>query len=105
MVALFVTTGGLISTHIGFERSANIAVEETLEQDQYGNLELVKVQAGFNVEPFFVQPTGVTVTVPRPTDQQHPTLGSHSRQRIIARTDRTPIVRVEFVESQRAPSA
>lgn len=103
LLGLFVSAGGLISTHIGFERSANIAVEDTLAQEQYEDLELVRVQAGFNSGPVFSQPQEVTVTVRRPPDRSYSELSDRIRQRIITRTDREPIVQVEFMDSQRSP--
>jgi uncharacterized hydrophobic protein (TIGR00341 family) len=100
---LFITAGGVLSTHIGFERSANIAVEETLAQDQYDDLELVGIQAGFNPGPSFSQSQEVTVTVRRPSNQAYPDLSGKIRDQIIEKTDREPTVHVEFIESQRTP--
>lgn len=104
LVVLFVTTGILISTHMDFERSANVAVEETLAQEGYDDLELVRVQAAFNLGPFSDQPQEVTVEIRRQSNEQFPRLSSAIREQIMAATDREPIVQVEFVESQRAPT-
>jgi uncharacterized hydrophobic protein (TIGR00341 family) len=103
LLLLFVSAGGLISTHIAFERSANIAVEETLDHDQYEDLELVRVQSGFNVGPVASETQEVTVTVRSNAGGEYPGLSNQLRQQILAETDREPVVTVEFVESQRAP--
>jgi uncharacterized hydrophobic protein (TIGR00341 family) len=103
LLCLFVTAGGLITTHVAFERSANIAVEQTLAEDEFDGVELVSVQSEFNARPYFSQPQEVTVVVRRQSDQRYPELSSRIRQGILSETDREPIVHVEFVESQRAP--
>ncbi|SEP32115.1 hypothetical protein SAMN04487948_1506 [Halogranum amylolyticum] len=83
LVVLFATAGGVLSTHIGFERSANIAVEQTLAKDQYDELELEGVQAVFNPGPLFSESQEVTVTVRRPSNQNYAKLSGQLRQRII----------------------
>lgn len=105
LLVLFVTAGGLISTHIGFEQSANLAVEETLATDEYADLELVGVESGFNLGPFGTEAQEVTVTVRGQAGDEYPGLSAAIRERIVATTDREPTVHVEFVESQRAPPA
>lgn len=104
LIALFVTAGVVVSTHVSFERSANIAVEETLSQEQYEDLELVRIQSGFDVQPFVWEPQEVTVTVRAPMDQRYPGLSRRIRQQIIAETNREPVVHVVFVGTQRSPS-
>lgn len=103
LIALFVTAGGVISTHVDSERATNVAVEETLAEDQYEQLELVRVQSKFSVEPFSSEAREVIITVRGPADQEYPDLSSDIRERIIAATDQEPIVQVEFVSSQRTP--
>ncbi|MFC5367626.1 TIGR00341 family protein [Salinirubrum litoreum] len=98
-----VLVGGLVSTHVTFEQSANAAVEETLAQEQYEDLELVRVQSAFNPGPLSGQPQEVTVTVRGPVGQTFPEVSDRIRDRLIAETDREPVVRVEFVTSQRSP--
>jgi uncharacterized hydrophobic protein (TIGR00341 family) len=104
LLVLFVTAGGLITTHVAFERSANIAVEETLGQDEYDEIELVRVQSEFNARPYFAQPQEVTVVVRRQSDEGYPRLSDRIRKGLLSTTDRDPIVHVEFVESQRSPA-
>lgn len=102
LLALFVVAGGAVSTHIAFERSANVAVEETLAQDRYEDLELVGVSAGFNPTPMFEERQEVTVTIRRPASESFPEVSNEIQDRLVEETGREPIVRVEFVESQRA---
>ncbi len=104
LLVLFVTAGGLISTHVAFEQTANVAVEETLEQNEYEDLELAGVQAEFHLGAPFSQPQEVTVTVRRSSDQSHPRLSDQIRQRLATQTDRKPTIRVVFIESQRSPN-
>ncbi|SFR45456.1 TIGR00341 family protein [Halogeometricum rufum] len=103
LLVLFAAAGGVLSTHIGFERDANVAVEETLDRGGYEDLELVGVQAGFNPGPPFAESQAVTVTVRTPADETYPDLSRRIRDRITSKTDREPTVTVEFVDSQRFP--
>jgi uncharacterized hydrophobic protein (TIGR00341 family) len=103
LAVLFVVAGGAVSTHIAFERSANLAVENTLDEGRYETLELVGVSAEFNQEYVFDGRQTVTVTVRRPAAEEFPELSRQVRQRIADRTGRNPVVVVEFVEGQRAP--
>lgn len=104
LLAVFATTGGVLWTHISFNHAANTAVEETLSQDRYDELELVEVQAAFNPGPRFAESQQVTITVRRPADGDYPRLSERIRRRMTAETDREPTVIVEFVESQRTPA-
>ena len=104
LLVLFATAGGVITTHIQFERATNIAVEDTLAQEQYTNVELMSVQAPFNAGPIASQPQEITVTVRIPSDGQFPALSGNIRSQITAETTREPVVLVEFVRSQRTPA-
>lgn len=104
LLVVFVTTGALIATHIDFDRSANVAVEETLSQEEYAGLELVRVHTGFDLGPFSTRPQEVTVEVRRQSNAWYPELSSTIREQIEAATGREPIILVKFVESQRAPA-
>ena len=92
----------MVSTHVSSERTANIAVEQTLAQEEYEELELVLVRLTFSAEPFFTDPQEVIVTVRAPGDQEYPGLSEQIRERIIATSDREPIVTVDIVGSQQS---
>ncbi|MDS0298576.1 TIGR00341 family protein [Halogeometricum sp. S1BR25-6] len=103
LLVVFVTAGGAVWTHVSFNHSANVAVEQALSQERYDRLELVGVQVGFNPGPRFAESQQVTVTVRRPTDESYPKLSERLRRQIVAQSDREPTVVVEFVASQRTP--
>ena len=102
VIALFASAGGLVWTHVSFEQSANIAVEETLAQERYDELELIGVNTAFSPALFSTQHQRITVTIRRPAGQPFPHISSEIRVRTRSATDRDPIVLVEFVESLRA---
>ena len=104
LVSLVVTAGGVVSTHVTSERTANIAVEQTLAQEEYEELELVLVRLTFSAEPFFPDPQEIIVTVRAPADQEYPGLSEQIRERIVATSDREPIVAVNIVGSQQSPA-
>lgn len=102
LLVLFFVAGTAVTTHIAFERSANVAVEEALSQDQYKQLELVSVSASFNPEPISGSQQEVTITIRRPASKSYPDVSNAIRERLLSKTDRKPVVLVEFVESQQA---
>ncbi len=102
LLVLFVTAGGAIATHVGFERSVNQAVGETLEQQQYHSLALMEVQTEFNERMVSKQPQKVTVVVSRPPDQNFPKASTQLKKRIATGTNREVTVEVEFVERQKS---
>jgi uncharacterized hydrophobic protein (TIGR00341 family) len=102
LLVLFVTAGGAVATHVGFERSVNQAVGETLEQQQYQSLALMEVQTEFNERMVSNQPQKVIVVVSRPPDQNFPKASTQLKKRIATRTNREVTVEVEFVERQKS---
>lgn len=97
---LFVTAGGAVSTHVSFERSVNDAVDQTLNQQQYHELELMEVRTEFNAALLSNQSQKVTVVLNRPPDQNFPQVSKQLKNRISAKTGRDVTVSVEFVEHQ-----
>ncbi|WP_435064220.1 TIGR00341 family protein [Halobaculum sp. EA56] len=102
LLAVFVATGGLVASQIGFERQANDAAGDVLGQDRYAELDLVSLSAEFRVGGP-VEAGGdrtVTVVVSRPADRGYPQLSRALSRRIGAATGRSVAVTVEFVEQQ-----
>ncbi|WP_458189849.1 TIGR00341 family protein [Haladaptatus sp. NG-WS-4] len=100
LLLLFVTAGGAVSTHVAFERSVNVAVGETLGQQQYDELALLEVRTQFNDDMLSNRPQEVTVVVRRPPDKDFPRLDDQPKERISAKTGRKVTVSVEFIERQ-----
>jgi uncharacterized membrane protein len=102
LTVLFVTAGGAVSTHVGFEQSVNEVVGKTLDQQQYKELALLEVRAEFNQGILSNNPQEVTVVVKRPPDQNFPRVSKQLKNRISAKTGRHVTVSVEFVDRQQA---
>jgi len=88
--------------HLAFVRTANDAVETTLEGDDYERLELVSVTASYNGQGVFDEPETVTVTLTRTTDRDYSGLTREIRRRVTERADQPVVVRVRFLDYERA---
>ncbi|QCJ48317.1 DUF389 domain-containing protein [Haloprofundus sp. MHR1] len=99
---IFVGAGGLLVGQIGFDNDVNTAVEQVLEDDQYGELELTSMQTEVGMARHFGQTPEVTVVVLRPADESYPNLAETLRERIRQETGRDVAVSVEFREGQQA---
>jgi uncharacterized hydrophobic protein (TIGR00271 family) len=88
--------------HLAFVRAANDAVETTLEGDDYERLELVSVTASYNGQGAFDEPETVTVTLTRTTDRDYSGLTREIRRRVTERADQPVVVRVRFLDYERA---
>ncbi|WP_266083356.1 TIGR00341 family protein [Haladaptatus caseinilyticus] len=102
LLVLFVTAGGAVSTHVGFEQSVNEVVGETLSHQQYQELTLMEVRAEFNQGILSNNPQEVTVVVKRPPGQNYPRVSEQLKNRISTKTGRQVTVSVEFVDRQQA---
>ncbi|MFB6079578.1 MAG: DUF389 domain-containing protein [Haloferacaceae archaeon] len=98
--AVVVGAGGLVASHVAFERDANRVASDVLAEDRYADLELVSVRAAFEGEPPFsvTERKEVTVVVGRPADRNFPVLARTIGERLEADTSRDVTVVLEFVE-------
>lgn len=94
-----VGVGTLTYGHVTSERTANTAVQDTLEQPQYSDLDLVQVRSEFVGLSSTVGVPGVTVTVSRSSNERYPELASDLEERIEDRTGTDVNVRVRYRES------
>ncbi|QLG62342.1 DUF389 domain-containing protein [Halorarum salinum] len=97
---LVLAPGLLIADHVAFENEANDAVEATLEEPRYQELELVSTHVEFvsgtsESESFMV-------VVARPAGEPYPELADRLRDAVRERTGETPTVEVEFVDRNRS---
>ncbi|WP_224449780.1 DUF389 domain-containing protein [Haloprofundus salilacus] len=101
LAGIFVGAGGLLVGQIAFDNDVNTAVEDVLEQEQYGELELTSMRAEVGMVRYFGQTPEITVVVMRPADESYPDLASTIRERIRQETGYDVAVAVEFREGQR----
>ena len=95
LVASFAGAVVLSADQTTFERDANRAVVETLDDPRYERINLVGVRA---TAPLVGGEYGVTVVVERPADRSYPQLAERFERAIAERTGETVPVDVEFVE-------
>jgi uncharacterized hydrophobic protein (TIGR00341 family) len=98
LLAVFAGSIALTADQMTFERDASRAVVETLDSDEYAELNLVGVRA---TTPLVDGGYGVTVVVERPADSPYPGLATAFERAIAERTGRSVPVAVEFVEQDR----
>lgn len=99
LVALVVLTGATFTLQASFENEVNGAVNETLSEERYEELALIRTQTDFRFVPGS-EPPGITVIVGRPADRSYPTLATALGESISETTDQDVAVRVEFVDRQ-----
>lgn len=97
---LVLSPGLLIADHVAFENDANDAVEATLEEPRYGELELVSTHVEFVSGTS--ESESFTVVLARPADEPYPELADRLRDAVRTRTGETPTVEVEFAERNRS---
>jgi uncharacterized hydrophobic protein (TIGR00341 family) len=93
---LFAGAGFLTFQHVAFERTATDAVEEVVSTPEYDELELVSVEAQFDIVPGFDSPDRVIVTVTRPSETKFPDLASTLQRRLSTHLGRQVTVVVEY---------
>lgn len=98
LVASFGGATALTAGQMAFERDANRAVADTLDDDAYDDLTLVGVRA---TVPLVRGEYGVTVVVERPVDEPYPVLADRLRWAVAERTGRSVPVEVQFVDRDR----
>lgn len=98
VVVLLAALGGAVvlsADQMTFEREANQAVVDTLEDSEYDAIDLVGIRA---TAPLVDGNYGVTVVVERPADQSYPGLADRMGREIADRTGEPVHVDVEYVE-------
>ncbi|MFC6942019.1 TIGR00341 family protein [Salinirubellus sp. GCM10025818] len=90
--------------HVRLENSANGAVQDTLEQEEYEELMLRSVQAEFTGLGLLGGPRQIDVVVSRPVDRGYPDLAADIGRSLEERTGTDVAVSVEFAERTEFPS-
>jgi uncharacterized hydrophobic protein (TIGR00341 family) len=100
LAAIVAVPGIAVVDHVELENTANGAVQDTLERDQYRELSLLSVQAEFTDLGLLGESREITVEVSRPAGERYPVLAQAIGERIRERTDGEFVVTVEFVDRQ-----
>lgn len=105
-LVLTVTAGAgfAMSQQMAFENSVNREVQDVLEQNRYGQIELESVETEYNDRGVFDPTQKVTIQVSRPADVRYPQLAPSVAERLDRQYDQRVVVEVQFVERQRAKS-
>jgi len=99
LVALLAGATAMTTDQMAYERDANRAVTEALDDEEFEDLTLVSVRA---TVPVVSDGHGVTVVVERPADHPYPQLADRIRADLSERTGREATVTVQFVDQQRS---
>ncbi|WP_435157222.1 TIGR00341 family protein [Haladaptatus sp. DFWS20] len=102
LLVSFAGAGLVMSKQMQTENTVNEGVQNVLQQNQYKNLELVKVQVEFDDMGIVDQSQHVTVLVSRPTNEPYPRLSKDLADKISGRIDGRVVVELEFTERQRS---
>jgi uncharacterized membrane protein len=100
LTAIIAVPGVAVVDHVQLENTANGAVQDTLERDQYSQLSLLSVRAEFTDLGLLSEPREITVEVSRPAGERYPVLARTIGERIGEKTDGEFVVTVEFVDRQ-----
>jgi uncharacterized hydrophobic protein (TIGR00341 family) len=100
LAAAFGGAAAVTTDQMAFDRDANRAVADVLDEEQYEALTLVGVRS---TVPVAGGDYGVTVVVKRPADRTYPGFADGVRVALADRTGRRVPVEVQFVERDRVP--
>lgn len=104
VLALAVASFGTYQ-YLTFEHAANSEVQDTLDGDSYGALELMGVSTSYSADVIDSEAPSVTVTIGRSSDVDYSTLPITLQNRIEAATGRPVTVQVQFVDYEREAAA
>lgn len=104
LVAAVTVSGGLFVAQASFEKDVNSAVDSTLDEEKYSELELIQTRADFVFVPGS-PPPDVRIVVQRPADEPYPQLATDLAGTIETTTGREVTVHVEFIDSQRSDTS
>ncbi|WP_266080146.1 TIGR00341 family protein [Haladaptatus caseinilyticus] len=102
LLVSFAGAGIIMSKQMQTENVVNEEVQKVLQQDQYTELELIKVEVEFDDMGIIDQSQHVTVVISRPTNEPYPELSKNLAGNISNRFDGRVVVELEFTERQRS---